>query len=323
MASRIDLAALTDVFVKQINQVVVDACNNDNYLYNMLRKDKPQGSGGKSQWQVVTARPTAQGFVENGAFKAPDRFTNDTAELRPGYIHQVLELTGETADALKNSSFLQISDYMSRQFMAAMESLIAEIEAAIYGGAHSTSNFVGLASAIEDGNTYATIDRSTETMFRSYVNDNGGTPRALTKTLMLATYNGLRNTNRGRFTHILASPTQCDAWRALAADTTKLGGQVQVTGNVYNMVAGTGTQEFGNSGVWFQGIQWTEIPGYPTDRIDFIDLSPSNINLEVHREFQISDPERQSDNTVWDITVGMTMPLRNPRRTSARLGDLS
>lgn len=320
--SGINYALLTDTLIEETNQTFVDACNNDQFLYNMIKKVGPSGNG-KSTWQFINARPTAKGFREGDTFKNPDRFTQEKPELPPGYFHQVLSVTGHARDALKNASALQISDWLMQQYAIAAESMINEIEEAIYGGDDTDSEFVGLGSAIDDGNTYATINRASETKFRAYVNDNSGTPRALTVALLNTTHNAITQTNRAKYNTILASPTQVAAWRALAADVSKLGGQVQVTGNIYNQVTGTGTQEFGASGLWFYGVQVTQVPGYPTDRIDFLDLTPMNCKIEMHRDFEVSAPERVNDDTVWDITTGQTLVLVNPRRGSGRLADLS
>lgn len=320
--SSIQFTSLTSVLLDAQNQVFVDACNNDQYLYNMLLKEGPSSPSG-SVWQFINARPTAAAFVEGGVFKSPDKFTQAKAELPPGYIHQVLSMTGKTQDALRNSSALQVANWLMKQYKVGAESMINLIEEGIYGGTMSGGEFVGLATAIDDGNTYAGVDRSTESKFRAFTDDNGGTPRALTMALLHTVYTGLTQTNRGKFTHIFASPTQCNAWRALAADVQRLGGQVQVTGNVYEQVNGVGTQIFGNSGIWFHGIQVTEIPGYPTDRIDFIDLSPANISLEVFRPFTVAPAERINDDMVWDMTMALSMPLREPRKGAARLGALS
>mgnify|MGYP000361379951 CR=1 FL=1 len=314
---------LTSLAVPRTNQYFSVATNNDNYLHRLLPR-LPVSEAGKSVFWLQTGSSTAKGFREGNAFKNPDHMTPTKGELRIGYFHQVMRITGEAQDRMMMMGGDQIGGQFHRNMQDSFDSLIRVAEAALYLGDDTDSYLVGLGSAIEDGNNYAGIDRSAVANARSYVNDNSGTPRSLSTTLLNATHKGIVHTNRGFYDTIITSPTQGDNLRGLTADVHKLGGQVFVQpGEPMQLSIGIGTVL--SSGLRIKGAPVIEIPGYPTDRIDYLALTRGRIGIEVHRPVRIEGPftSEQSDDIHWKITYGITLVNRNPRMDSGRLGDLS
>lgn len=317
----INWALLTSVAVAQRNQFFDIAINNDSHLFRLLPR-LPPSEAGKCSWHLQTSGSTARGFREGDSFKNPDAMGTNQLTLPIGYFHNVMRITGHARDRMMAMGETQIANYMAEQFQDASNSLIRTIEAALPLGDDTDSEFVGLGSAIEDGNIYAGLDRASATMHRSYVNDNGGTPRALTTTLINATRKGITQTNRGTVSLALSSPTQCDNLRALTADVHKLGGQVQVQpGQPMELSIGIGTML--SSGLRIYGVPVFEIPAYPTDRIDFLDLTQRKIGIEEHRPFTIEEMPPVGDDKLWKLTYGCQLVVKNARKLTGRLGDLS
>lgn len=315
-------ASLTGIAVARKNQFWDIATNNDQYLFRMLPRF-PKSEAGKCSWFNQTAASQAKGFREGQNFKNPDQMTPTKFELPLGYFHQVARITGHHKDRLEAMGDTQIGNELAKVFQDHTDSLIRAIEAALYLGDDTDSEFVGFGSAIDDSNIYAGVDRSTNTIARSFVSTNSGTPRSLTTTLINAAHKGIRHTNRGNYDTIICSPTQGDNLRGLTADVHKLGGQVFVQpGQPMELSIGIGTVT--SSGLKIKGADVFEIPGYPTDRIDFMLLKPGrHIGLEVHRDFTISDVRRDNDDMVWDLTYACQLVVRNPRMATGRIEDLS
>lgn len=302
------------------NQVLRDAVIRNTRLFQMIAQTGPSNGGKTTAWLSV-AGSTAEAYDEGDAWSAPTKAEEVKIELEPAMFHDSLRITGKMRDAWQNQTALQIANWMQNRIDDKWRAIAALVESKIHGGV-DTKGFVGLAAAIEDGNTYGGVDRTTVTAARSYVNDNGGTPRALTTTLLNALRKGLTDTNQGNATHALASYSQVENLRGLTQDSHKLGGQVFVRpGEPMELSIGIGTTM--TSGLLLFGLPVIVVPGYPTDRIDLVDMGVDSLALEVHRNPTISPVEVQGDDHIIHMTLSAQLILKNPRKTSARLGDLS
>lgn len=305
------------------NQYQADAINNDSYLLNLIPKTGPSDAA-RSVWRIRTAGAVAKGFREGDPMKGPARFEDVPAELPMGSFMQVVEFTGHGMKRLENAGEMQIANYADELFQDAANSIFRKVEALIPGGTDTESGFVGLGDAIDDGNIYAGINRASVANARSYVNDNGGSGRSLSTTLLEALHGGLVYTNRGRYNVVLCSPTQGNAMRNLAADTKKPTTQVQLAaGEPAAISIGIGTVM--SSGLFLKGAPVIEIPDYPTDRIDPLHIHPDLIRLEEHQALTIEGPFTtvNSDTVAFKMIYRCTLCLRNPRKAAARLADLS
>jgi hypothetical protein len=305
------------------NQYQDIAYNNDSYLLNLIPKTPPSDAG-RSVWRVRHTGAEARGFREGDAMKAPSRFEDAGAELPMGSFNQVVEFTGHAMKRLENAGEMQIANYVNELFQDAANSIFRRVEALIPGGTDAESNFVGLGDAIDDGNIYAGLNRASISNFRSHVNDNGGTPRAVTTALIEAVHGGLVYTNRGRYNAVLLSPTQGNALRNLVADTKKPTVQVNLSaGQPIEMSLGIGTVM--TSGLFIRGVPVLEIPAYPTDRIDYLHVHPDYVRLEEHQQLSIEGPftDLGSDRVGFKMIYRATLCLRSPRMAAARLADLS
>lgn len=305
------------------NQYQADAINNDSYLLKLIPK-APASDAGRSVWRVRTAGAEAKGFREGDALKAPARFEDVAAELPMGSFQQIVEFTGHGLKRYENAGEMQIANYMDEVFRDAANSIFRKIEALIPGGYDSESDFYGLASAIEDGNIYANINRASVANFRAYVNDNSGTPRALTTPLLEALHGGHVHTNRGMYNAVLLSPTQGNAMRNLSADTKKPTVQICLSaGEPISMSLGIGTVM--SSGLFLKGAPVIEIPAYPTDVIHPVHLHPDMIRLEEHQMLTITGPfeNAEADKVTFKMIYRATLCSRNPRKATSALQDLS
>lgn len=93
-------------------------------------------------------------------------------------------------DALNQSRLsptpLVSRDMFARKLVSHSEAVIKRLETDLFDGAGS-NGLVGFDEAIDDSNSYAGVNRATEAYWRSTVNHNSGTPRAITKDLIRST----------------------------------------------------------------------------------------------------------------------------------------
>lgn len=313
----INYTKVTDIVRDYAPRLFVDATVKRQEFFSLVQQEPLTDSTG-IKWEVKTEGSTSAGtFAEGGTFPAADEFEDATAELDWGQYVATLKITGKAMDVLeKNSSGEFIANYFQQQTQDSIAELIDEVNSDMLGGAN-TNGVTGITAAIDDGNTYAGIDRSTATYWRCYVNDNGGSGRALSTSLMDDVHATIIDTNAGNYDLIVTSQTQWDKFVALTSGA----GSSTLTANVDG--AGPVSQVFnlGFTAANYKGRPVIAIPGYTSGRMDFVELG--GLRYRELRELRVSEMRRINDDYHWDITWKGQMYLRNPKKQAASIQDLN
>lgn len=319
----INSTLITNVLRKHRNQFFADAVTKRSAMYNLLRKEGPSSPQGPT-WQVkVASNGSASLFVEGGTFPAAGNFEQVEATLPWGHYVALITLTGTAERQLEiGGGDAKIINYFRQQLTDANAQIVDLMHDHTLGGNNTATvngqtaqGIIGVTAAIGDTGSYAGISRSTYTVWQSYVNDNSGTPRALTIALMDDCHNNLVDVRGGSYNAVLMSQTQFDNYTQLSSGVPSPHFQIPGTGPA------SLTFNAGYTGATYKGRPVLVIPGYNTSRIDFVNLDA--LSIELLRPITVSEPRRQNDDTYWDITIEPQMKLRNPYMDAASLQDLS
>ena len=132
------------------------------------------------QWVVLTDGHIAQTHSEGAAIVDFGSDGQKSASLGFGAYESPFHVTDlALTQAAHSRNPAGNAALWARNMLGAGEKLAKKIETDIFSGSGSNS-IIGLDSAIDDSNTYAGLDRSTETYFRSTVKGSGSLT-ALTK----------------------------------------------------------------------------------------------------------------------------------------------
>lgn len=315
--------ALADVAPQAIDEALTER----SFFWRMLRKrasDKPF-------WQLkdVGNDSVTSGFTIGGAL--PDAGAADTRDLElewGNYYGSFKMADRQLKEAATAASRSKIGDVLRFQIDDLATQLVEKVATDLISGSTSSADsgtIIGLTGgAIEDDNTYAGVDRTVVTEHAPYVNDNGGTPRAVSTTLIDTVLDTVEMVREGRVTIGFCDYAQ---WNAIAA----LSGVTETK----NDTSGNGVDKFlGVTSVTYRGIPIVKVPGYTSGRLDFVDESmielvylpmngSPNSQSTIADAFDLKQPEVDGDSFVWKCFGYFQLILRNGRKHAASLQDLS
>lgn len=320
--SSVIVDSISNILIPMVPQVFSDGTTRNTYLSRLI-SHRPASKPGGSQWKFKQSGASASARAELDPMPAATKFTQLDPQLNGAYFASVLEISDEAMNALEAGT-TQIGDYLSQAVDDAIIALNDAIESATVAGLDASNGFVGLDLWVSDTGSPAGISRSTYAAWQAYYNDNSGTPRALSMSLMRDVADTLVGTNQGRFNGVFMSPSKATTYSGLSG-----AGQVQRVFNVNNgdmgamPTVGIGSandvlRPFG----YFDEAPCYRIPTMPSDVIWLLDLN--EIHYEDVQPIRVSAPRRtERGSTVWDITVGLTLVVPNPKKNCAAVADLS
>lgn len=316
-------AAMADA----VPQAVFEALTERSFFFNFLNKrasDKPF-----AQLKDVANDSITGGFTIGGAL--PDAGAADTRDLEWewGNYYAATKLADrQLKEAAAGSSRMKIGNLLEFQVNDLVTQLVEKIATDCISGATESATagtIVGLTGgAIEDDNTYAGVDRSVVSAHAPYVNDNGGTPRAISTTLIDTVLDTVEMVREGRVTVGFCDYNQ---WNAIAA----LSGVTETK----NDTSGNGVSKFlGVTSIMYRGIPIVKVPGYTSGRLDFVDESMLELvylpvsgvpdsQATILDSIDLKEPERDGDSLVWKAFTYWQLVLTNGRKHAASLQDLS
>jgi hypothetical protein len=174
-------AALSQIFDAQLARQV----NRTARTLSLLTA-KP-GSGKNVAWDVsldgVTAGTHTEGDDPGSSDFTSDEKTN--AVLSWGLYRSQFALSEHAIEVAMTSagSAAALMDLVEESMSEHLGAIASKLNRDLFTGSGSNS-LIGLESAIDDGNTYAGINRASESLWRATVLANGGVNRALTVALM-------------------------------------------------------------------------------------------------------------------------------------------
>ncbi len=318
----IDFAKVTGAIAEYAPQYFAKAITRYTQVFERLKKVGPSSPQGP-RWKVQSAgHAGAVAFAEGANDPAADEFEYANAALSWGQYHAKITLGGLSRDVLAVANEEFILGYVEEQMAEAFREMVSRIDTHLRGGVNA-NGIVGIVAAIDDANTYAGLDRTSVTSFACYINDNGGTPRALSMALMDTVHRQFVDVIGGNYTEIWTSLAQAQALTALSSGNGVAAVQINVQNGAQTM---TKTIGFGGPNpltphAYYNGRPVYAIPGYPSGRIDFVD--PEGLELEVLRQPYVEHRAKTNDDESWVVYWKGQLKFKNPRFQAASLQDLS
>jgi len=295
---------LAELIVQLYRGPWVEALFTNTFL--LTRIQQKQGVGEGVRWPVRYAGNTSAGSYaegDSGAGAGNQGFKKafltwklNKVEVEVSGLAQAIgDNGGMIVPALRTELDLGLSDVRGNINTQLMSD----------GSGNSGKDITGLFAAIADTGTYAGLDRGSYTWWKSYVNANGGTPRALSEELV-RTVKSTVEARGGRVTAIYAGSTQ---WY-------KYGDLLRAERRQQNPVSLTG----GYQALDFEGVPLIKVPGYPQSRMDFVD--EALLEYVVLKDFEAKPMAKTKDSDVIWVTHYSQLVCRNPYRMGS-LQDLA
>jgi len=182
------LTNVSKIFKEHFEKPFIRTLERDSYLVKLFGRKR--GVGHEVQWIVhYDGNNSAQFYTEADDAQAPGTQSYERAHKPFKMVRIVYGVSGLLEAASKGEGAL--IDVLAEYSKQAMEDLIAKINLQLVSTVPNATadeyqrvEMDGLGDIIRDTGTYATINRTTATWWRSVVLDNGGTARALTINLM-------------------------------------------------------------------------------------------------------------------------------------------
>ena len=220
------------------------------------------------KWRVhISGNDSAGSYGEQDALGTAGRQDYITAELEWKLNKVLVEVTGLAQAVSEGEGFVR--NLLQNELTEALPDLQEEINTQLLsdGTGNANKDLTGIYAAIDDGTdvgTYAGIDRTVQTLWQSYRNDNaGGGNRALTLALMRDVKRTVEaHPRKGRVTAIYCGDALWDAYGALLIGSTE--NKRQYNDNIQ-------TLEGGWKSLGFEGVPVIKVPGYAANRMDFVD----------------------------------------------------
>lgn len=316
-------------------QIIDKGIRKETVLWDRLMKS----FGPRPQWQVQSEAVVATAGFEVGAGESLPVSTaakTEDLELYWGNYHAAVKFADrDLRDAAVSGGRLKIRDMVQFQLQSAAEEIAGKLSIdAVSGSTHDSKKgtIIGLRGGmIEDTGSYAGLSRATtpgSACHAAYVDDNGGTPRALTETLLRNAIEA--NRNRGGSLTVLFCGS--GAWHTIAGFT----GVSETKNDV-----GPGLSKFvGATSIEFHGLPVVNLPNYGTGRVEGLDESylgarilpagaaPNAAGIQtsqftIENMVSVLPPEQKGD--TWEINLLMYVQLwlREQRKRAISVQDLN
>lgn len=318
----VETSDISNLLIQNVPQVFADGTTRGTYFSRLISTRPPTKAGG-SQWKFKSSGTSAAAVAELDPLPGASKFTQLDPQLNAAYFAASIEISDETMNQI-DSGLIVFEDYVDQLVQDAITALRDEIESATVAGLNATNGFVGLDLWVSDTGSPAGISRTTYAAWQAYFNDNSGTPRPLSMSIMRDVADTLVGTNQGRFDTVVMAPAKATTYSGLS-------GAGQVT-RTYNVGSGE-TSQMPPVGIgsgqdvmkpfsYFDEAPVYRVPTMPTDVVWFLDLS--EIHYEEVQPIRVSAPRRsERRSTIWDITIGLNLVVPNPAKNCAAAADLS
>lgn len=321
------ISSLYGVMADIAPQAIDQALTERSYFWRTL----PKRASDRPMWQVKTSGndSATSGFTVGGSLPDAGAAAFIDAKLNWGnYVGATKFSDRELKEAATAASRMKIGDLLSTHVNDLATQLVEKVATDLISGSTDSSTagtIIGLTGgAIEDDNSYAGINRSSVTAHAPYVNDNTGTPRAVSTTLIDDVLDTVKYTREGSLT---IGFCDIDQWNSIAA----LSGVTETK----NDTSVNGVDKFlGVTSITYKGIPIVAVPGYTAGRLDFVDerfleirylpqTGSPNTAATIEQAFDLKMPEVSGDSFVWKCFAYMQLVLREGRLRAASLQDLS
>lgn len=167
-----DLSVVTSQLSQAFRPRVVRTFNASSRLLRLLPIER--GEGKNIAWAIETTGAIGENFTDGQDVSNYGIDTPDDAILSWGLYRSSFKVTNLALAAARSSmSPADMLRPMGRSFENACRKLARTVNGVLYSGAGTGTTIAGLATAVDNANTYATIDRGSVTAFRATEFDPG------------------------------------------------------------------------------------------------------------------------------------------------------
>jgi len=260
-----------------------------------------------------------------GPFDEGDTITSSTGEQSKRKIKidwsrykGGIDVDGLAEAISKLGAYDLTNDLVLEELEDLIDDILSDIEDDLSGdGTGDPTPIYGTNYWIADDNTVGGLDRSSYTWLASYVSDNGGTDRSLTKSLLQTMISQLEDTRGSKWDTALTSRTMAYVYEALMGDAKRY---VDVkVGDVFMKALA------------IDGKPLIPVPGYG-DRIDFIRKKDWELQAVPHVSrdtygrmnkglFKVEERQPTTDSTRMFAFIYLQLVCKNPYK-QASLQDI-
>lgn len=316
MALSIALSAMHNLITDTAPQALDEELTYHTTLWDRLQKRGPSNAKGPQYSITKTKNTSAGAFYVGEDMRAAGGRTFDKAKGEFGNYMAAIEFADKQLKEIAASgSELELPNLVTEELEAAVQKLAEEINADAFTGTGDNGlgkTIVGLTTAIADDNTYMGIDRNTAglNVFKPYVNENSGTLRSISITLLRTLYNEAVHQRKAKLSVAFCSPELFDSVADLAGVTTEA-----------PVASGAAVSKFIDMGqAFYKGIPFVVVPEMPANRIDFVD--ERNLYFELLGGLDVKPPQVKSDIYRTEMYIYPQLVLRNPHKSAASLQDV-
>lgn len=252
------LADFSDALSQLFAPILVRQMNRKVVLTNLLRK--VNGSGKNCAWDVTFSGITdASTYTEGADVSSYDNDTEEDAILSWGQYRQNFGISG-LALSVAMSSQGNAREYLDMIMKKAVDSgskMLSDMNGDLYAGTGGSVDIVGLDAALATTGTYAGIAKATYSEWQGNVDENSGTPRALTKSLMDSMERTIFTACGMSPSMIVTTPAIVSKYEQLLDAITR---QILEKGELATPIRGLGTPVINENG--FSGLHYKGIPIY-------------------------------------------------------------
>jgi hypothetical protein len=231
------LTNIAKIFKEHFEKPFIRTLDRDNFLVNLF--GRKNGVGHEVQWIVhYDGNSSAQFYTENDDYQPAGTQSYERAHKPFKMVRIVYGISGLAEAATRGEGAL--IDALAEYSKQAMEDLIARINVQLLSTTPNATadeyqrvEMDGLGDIIRDSGTYATINRTTATWWRSVVLDNGGTARPLAMPLMQQMMDLLDTPRRdAKTSHILCNRVHFNQYGNLLEDRRRWVNTIELDGGI-------------------------------------------------------------------------------------------
>lgn len=321
-----NLSAISNVLVDMVavEKAKLEAQPSDLFDLLYSRRQRPSGHSGP-KWTAQNSKMSGATFSSGGDYPAPQNLTWIRPEM-PAWGKYVLSVAFDkatlTAIAISGASYAGqlMAQAVSGAFGGLREDVNDDLLSNDSEDAGGDENGVtGIPGIVSASNTFAGVDRSTETLWQAYINSTGG---AVTKAKLDDVHKAITHTRRKQYTHVIGGPDLIEDVLALS----------EVTNTDPNRMAGPDAGRDGILGMrklnlfaplgYYNQRPVIEWPGWTGGRIDFLNLD--HLSLEVAQDLTLESGGMVKvpgkDRYVLEYTLLCQTKYRDPRTAGALTG---
>lgn len=212
-------------------------------------------------------------------------------------VYKAVSIDGLAQAIAKNGGVYKINDLIKDEVFHATKDLIKDIDTQMKGAGtgNSGKDMKGIQYHIADSGNYGNenLARETYAWLASYVNDNGGVKRSLSKALIRDVHNTLVDDRGVSYNQIWTNSTLYDAYEDLLGDKARY---VQIKiGDLFFKT------------LMIKDRPVIPFPGYPS-RMDFVEAD----------EFYVEYLEQEAKNSLGEVAKGMFKVEQLPTSKDAK-----